>query len=304
MEETYEDWLCNEGIWTAEFARERASHGYEEKRKKECIKGLESELVQEYLNSIQEAATEGESQLFIVPKTLESVDELTSQHKIVPESLLDFSEQEKAAFEFFKEYLGYTYTYVSYAQYFDGMSPATDDPLNYRAIVIHWGRQKMNKLVMLMGPSSVSKMSLAHFIKESHRDCVIVSYAEFVDEIKPRESFYAEINSLLGNHRYVVVDDMNLTVAERHKFFAAIDTRDIQVIGIWIDVSSNVALKQNKALKHPEDEKIILDNYKKKASPHKDEPFDSIIFVVPEHDLSAELGKSGIHNIKQKLAEI
>lgn len=173
-------------------------------------------------------------------------------------------------------------------------------------------------LIVMMGVSGCGKSTLANKIVESHDDCVVVSRDQirfgllndeedyFAHEDEVLKNYYSSINSMLKTHRYVIADATHISRKSRRSLFSNINLDNIEVIGVWIDVPLEVALKQNEARsgRARVQEHVIKNMYKFKVSPHDDEPFDKIIFINPEQDLAIGTNESGFQRIVERLKNI
>lgn len=155
-------------------------------------------------------------------------------------------------------------------------------------------------LILMMGAAGTAKTVLAHIIEESHDDCIIISKNDIrkhmcgdifdsKDEDKVAKEYYNRISKALKVHDYVVADSTQITIESRGKFFSNVHIpQGTKIVGIWIESSTSVAIKNNSS-KPKEDqvpESVIRHMFKYKASPQKFEPFDDIIFLNAESDMS------------------
>lgn len=174
-------------------------------------------------------------------------------------------------------------------------------------------------LIVMMAPSAVGKSYLANKIQETHDDCVIVSRDKirfallddgddyFKYEKQVTKNFYEAISANLRSHRYVIADATHITIGSRTKLFKNIDLDNVdEVIGVWIEIPIQVALKQNAVrtgrARVPDD--VIKDMYKRKVSPHDFEPFDKILFINPEQDLALGTGEINFQRVFDRLSSI
>lgn len=170
-------------------------------------------------------------------------------------------------------------------------------------------------LVVMMGPAGTGKTFLAEEIKKSHEDTIIVSRDKirfallqpeddyFAVEPAVVRQYYYNINFALQNHAYVIADATHISKKSRKQFFRNVKIDNVRVIGVWVEVPLNVALKQNKQrtgrARVPEN--VIKQMYKNKLTPQDDEPFDEIIYVNPHDDIALGRVSTGITSIKEKL---
>jgi tRNA uridine 5-carbamoylmethylation protein Kti12 len=172
-------------------------------------------------------------------------------------------------------------------------------------------------LVVMMGPAGTGKSFLAEEIKKSHEDTIIVSRDKirfallrpeddyFAVEPEVIRQYYYNINFGLHSqrHAYVIADATHLSKRSRKQFFRNVKTDNVRVVGIWVEVPLDVALKQNRQRtgRACVPEKVIKQMYKSKLTPQDDEPFDEIIYVNPHEDIALGRVSTGITSIKEKL---
>lgn len=173
-------------------------------------------------------------------------------------------------------------------------------------------------LIVMMGPAAVGKSYFAKKIQESHDDCVLVSRDKIRfallkedDELYAKEpevlrQYFHNINFALQHHKYVIADALHISKRARRQLFSNVRLKGVRVVGVWIEVPVDVALKQNAARTGravvPEEE--IRAMFKRKCSPQEDEPFDEVIFVSPHQDMAIGKVSIGIESIVRKLEEI
>lgn len=173
-------------------------------------------------------------------------------------------------------------------------------------------------LIVMMGPAGTGKSFLAEEIKKSHEDTIIVSRDKirfallhleddyFAVEPEVIRQYYYNINFALQNHAYVIADATHLSKRSRKQFFRNVKIDDVRVVGIWVEVPLNVALKQNRQRtgRACVPEEVIKQMYKSKLTPRDNEPFDEIIYVNPHEDIALGCVSTGITSIKEKLHSI
>ena len=177
---------------------------------------------------------------------------------------------------------------------------------------------KKTKLIVMIGVSGSGKSYLAKHIQETHDDCIIVSrdairfallkdgedYFAHEDEVVRR--YYDNINRAIGVHKYVIADATHLTARARRQFFNNVNTKNVEVIGVWIDTPLAVALKQNNQrsgrAKVPED--VIRRMYKQRVPPQQSEEFDEMIFISKDVDMATSTKSVKIESVFDKLKEI
>lgn len=159
----------------------------------------------------------------------------------------------------------------------------------------------MNTLIVMMAPSSAGKSTLAHYIEETHDDCVIVSRDKirfsmlsdgedyFAHEDEVISTFYSRINEMLKIHEYVIADATHISKKARKELFRNVRTKDVRVVGVWIDIPMTTAIKRNESRigrsKVPED--VIRRMFKYKVPPVKEEGFDEIVYVSNEYAIGS-----------------
>lgn len=159
---------------------------------------------------------------------------------------------------------------------------------------------------------------LAKYIKDTHEDCVIISRDSirfamlqedddyFKYEKQVEKNYYEAISRATRTNKYVIADATHITLKSRNKLFANIDIpSDTRIIGIYIETSLSTAIKQNNArtgrARVPED--VIKRMFRQKVSPREDEPFDEVIFISKDANLS--IGKDGkFKDVLKSLREI
>lgn len=173
-------------------------------------------------------------------------------------------------------------------------------------------------LIVVMGPAAVGKSYFAKKIQESHDDCVIVSRDKirfallkdgedyFAKENEVLRQFYHNINFALQNHKYVIADATHISKRSRNQLFRNVNINNVRVVGVWIEVPVDIALKQNQARTGrgvvPDD--VIRNMFKSKCSPQEGEPFDDVIFVSPHQDMAIGKVSTGIESVVKKLERI
>lgn len=173
-------------------------------------------------------------------------------------------------------------------------------------------------LIVMCGPAGVGKSYMAKRIEETHDDCVIVSRDQirfamlqpgedyFAHEDEVVDNFYQAISSMLETHEYVIADATHNSRKARRELFSHIRLNGARVVGVWIEVPLEVALKQNKMrtgrAQVPED--AIKRMYRYKVSPSKEEGFDEIIFVSGHADYAASDTAPFVSDIFSKLESI
>ena len=173
-------------------------------------------------------------------------------------------------------------------------------------------------LIVLMGVSAAGKTTLAKYIKDNHEDCVIISRDSirfamlqegddyFKYEKQVEKNYYEAISRATHINKYVIADATHITLKSRNRLFANIDIpSDTRIIGIYIETSLSTAIKQNNArtgrARVPED--VIKRMFKQKVSPRENEPFDEVIFISKDANLS--IGKDGkFKDVLKSLREI
>lgn len=156
---------------------------------------------------------------------------------------------------------------------------------------------------------------LAEEIKKSHEDTIIVSRDKirfallqpeddyFAVEPAVIRQYYYNINFALQSHAYVIADATHLSKGSRKQFFRNVKTDNVRVVGIWVEVPLDVALKQNgqRTGRACVPEEVIKQMYKSKLTPRDNEPFDEIIYVNPHEDMALGRVSTGITSVKEKL---
>lgn len=173
-------------------------------------------------------------------------------------------------------------------------------------------------LIVMCGPSSCGKSTLAKWIADSHEDCIIVSRDRirfalldddddyFAKEDKVVRQFYYNINMGLQNHKYVIADATHITRPSRNKLFGNLSLKNVRVVGVWVEVPMHVAIKQNKQRvgRAKVDENVIRRMFKIKLTPQNDERFDEVIYVNPHEDLALGNINTGLCGIRERLENI
>lgn len=173
-------------------------------------------------------------------------------------------------------------------------------------------------LIVMMGPSGAGKSFWAKQIADSHEDTVIVSrdrirFALLHDDddyfaVEPAvvRQYYHNINFALQNHKYVIADATHISKKARKQLFKNVKANAQRIVGVWVEVPLDIALKQNAARTGracvPGD--VIRQMYKRKLTPQNDEPFDEVIYISPHEDMALGRVSTGITSIKEKLGAI
>lgn len=173
-------------------------------------------------------------------------------------------------------------------------------------------------LIIMMGPSGAGKSYWAKQIADTHEDAVIISRDKirfallhpeddyFAVEPAVLRQYYHNINFALQNHKYVIADATHISKRSRKQLFENVKTNTLRVVGIWVEVPLNIALKQNAArtgrARVPEE--VIQRMYRYKLTPQNDEPFNEVIYISPHEDIALGKANTGITSINQKLREI
>jgi len=172
----------------------------------------------------------------------------------------------------------------------------------------------MNKLIMLMAPPCVGKTLIAKHIKETHEDCKIISKANLL-KLYPQYNiwsselnkiYYDQINQALKNYSIVVADDTQTTLEARSRVFENVKTKNVKVIGVWIESALKSALSYNNTRPPEEylDPYIIKELFRYAISPTEHEPFDDIIYINKDSNMGIGKNNPKIKDSFQVLAEI
>ena len=166
-------------------------------------------------------------------------------------------------------------------------------------------------LIMMAGPASSGKSVLAKIIKDSHDDCVVVSYKQMAKAAlvakEPQhyvDKRYIEVlNNMLETHEYVIADNYNINANERKKIFDNINIDKYNIICVWVETPLNVALKRHAQLdeKWRRSEDSIKQMYKIKVSPQEQEPFKKVIFISEQMNYAIGTDTMEIQNILDTL---
>jgi predicted kinase len=173
-------------------------------------------------------------------------------------------------------------------------------------------------LIIMAGPSGVGKSVMANVIADSHDDCVIISRDKirfsllqegedyFAHEDDVVRNYYDALNSMLQTHEYVIADATHATKKARRQLFANVNTKNVRVVGVWIEVPLEVALKQNAARsgRARVDDEVVKRMYRYKVSPQKEEGFNEVIFISGHTDQAASDSAPFVSNIFDKLQAI
>ena len=171
-----------------------------------------------------------------------------------------------------------------------------------------------SKLVMLMAPPCVGKTVVAKHIKDTHKDCKIITKSKLLqfypqyNILSPElNNIYCEqINQALKNYQVVVADDTQTTLEGRTRVFDNLNLKNVKVIGVWIESALKSALSYNDTRVPEEyiDPYIIKEIFKYAVSPKEYEPFDNLIFVNKDTCLGMSQSQPKITDIFDLLAEI
>lgn len=170
-------------------------------------------------------------------------------------------------------------------------------------------------LIVMCGPQACGKSTLAKWIEESHEDCVLVSRDKirfallgedddyFAKEDKVVRQYFHNINRGLQNHKYVIADATHISRKSRNQLFKNVNTNNVRVVGVWVEVPLQVAIKQNEQrtgrARVPEE--VIRRAFRTKLTPQNDERFDEMIYLNPNEDLGLGNVSTGLTSIREKL---
>jgi predicted kinase len=158
----------------------------------------------------------------------------------------------------------------------------------------------MAKLVMLMAPPCVGKTVIAKHIKETHKDCKIISKTDIL-KLYPQYNILSselnriycnQINDALKLYDIVIADDTQTTIESRNRVFANLNLKHVKVIGVWIESALKSALSYNETRPPEEylDPYIIKEIFRYSVSPAEKEPFDDVIYF--NRDTCLGIGKT------------
>ena len=176
-------------------------------------------------------------------------------------------------------------------------------------------RTNMKKLIVLMAPPCVGKTLIANQIKETHKNCKIISKTdvlkyhpdEHINSTTIRELYYFKINEAFSYYDIVIADDTQTTIEARQELFNHIkNLNDIEIIGIWIEIPLQSALSYNKTRSSDEylDPYIIKEIYRYAVSPRQNEPFKNVIFISRENCIGLQTNKPRIQSISELIKDI
>lgn len=170
------------------------------------------------------------------------------------------------------------------------------------------------KLVVLMAPPCVGKTIIAKYIKDTHENCKIVSKSQILKFHPELNIFSSELNQIycnqineaLKNYDIVVADDTQTTVEARRRVFDNIKTKNVKVIGIWIEAALKSALSYNETRPSLEylDPYIIRETFRYAVSPTSEEPFDLLIFMNKDTCIGMDKKHPKIQDIFELLKTI
>lgn len=142
---------------------------------------------------------------------------------------------------------------------------------------------------MMCGTPSSGKSIFAKIIKDSHKDCIVVSYKQIAKAVLAAgqlqyhadQNYIECLNKQLAAHDYVIADNFNINYNDRKKVFDNIDVDKYNIICVWVETPLDVAMKRNeqKDVKYRYSNDWIKNMYRIKVSPQEKEPFDKIIFI-------------------------
>lgn len=178
-----------------------------------------------------------------------------------------------------------------------------------------------SKLIIMMGAAETARSTMADIIKESHDDCIIIRkakirekyyggkqnlYDEKIEE-KVDKEYFKKIYAALKKYDYVVADSVQNSIKARKNFFNNVPIpQGTKIIGVWIESTPSVALKNNSKL--PKDqqypESIIRHMFKYAASPQPYEPFDNVVFLNAETDMGITRLTAKIVSVVEALKNI
>lgn len=172
----------------------------------------------------------------------------------------------------------------------------------------------MSKLVMLMAPPCVGKTIIAKHIKETHDNCKIISktkllklYPEYNVFSSSLNKIYCEaINNALKYYDTVIADDTQTTYESRVRVFKNLNLKNVDVIGVWIEVALKNALLYNTTRSSEEylDPYIIKEIFRYSASPKENEPFNKMIYINKDNAIGLTKDNPKIQDIFEVLADI
>lgn len=172
-------------------------------------------------------------------------------------------------------------------------------------------------LIMLMGPAGTSKTVLAKKILDTHDDAIIISKNKLrkrvrytykkILEPEVNKVYYKEVSKALKNYSYVIADSTHITIESREQFFKHVRIpKKTKIIGVWIESSIEAAKKSNltKPIYEQVPEEVIEHMFKYKISPLDFEPFDDILFLNKEQDISIYKNTNKIRKVFDSLANL
>ena len=172
----------------------------------------------------------------------------------------------------------------------------------------------MAKLVMLMAPPCVGKTVIANHIKDTHKDCKIISKAELLKmypecdilSVKLNKIYCEAIESALKYYDMVIADDTQTTYESRARVFKNLNLKNIKVIGVWIEAALRSAMSYNETRPAAEylDPYIIKEIFRYSVSPTDKEPFDKIVYINKDNSIGLTRDNPKIQDIFKVLADI
>lgn len=176
----------------------------------------------------------------------------------------------------------------------------------------------MSTLIVMCGPMGCGKSTLAKKFANTHKNVKIVSRDEirfslvkddeeyFKHEKEVLKRFYSDINAALKVYDYVIADATHLTRSSRNALFRHINTKDVFVVGFWIDTPLSDCLKHNagRSGRKRVPEEVVKDAFKRKVSPSQEERFDEMYFISTQADLATGSKHPNFYSIEEILLTV
>lgn len=176
----------------------------------------------------------------------------------------------------------------------------------------------MHTLIVMCGPMGCGKSTLAKKFAKTHKNTKIISRDKirfslisesdeyFKHEKEVLSLFYQNINDALKEYDYVIADATHLTKSARNQLFRHVNTKNVYVIGFWVEASEGICIARNsqRSGRSRVPEHVIKEAFNHKVSPAVSERFDCIYFFNTEQDICIGQSMPTIMSINEILKEI
>lgn len=134
----FEEFLKTVDCFSAEKARKTAIEKSETQKIAAFQETVKTPEFCDFVDSIKLAAMDGNTNMDMLPSSIEEIEFYTVNHKIVPEEKLKFSDRQRAAFSALRD-LGYIVSIGNGKFYANGMNQMCDEPLECESARVYWG---------------------------------------------------------------------------------------------------------------------------------------------------------------------